>query len=1248
MNANYDWGLDTMTDATERIVYENFWRRYPNHPEYAADPSGDNWTQLPIGVNRLLDTVLAEQYEGVNGTQGNFASEDGHFPDTEDLNKNGILDRVNNYFEYELPLNTKSNNFQKLITGTGGDHWYQIRIPLSEYNRKIGAPTFTNVEGVRLWVTGAGKPLLFRIVDLNLVGSQWEKRVKTDTSFDLSVVNYEDDPLYSMPDGNLCTKDLTRPDQNILSNEQSMNIIVKNLPDHQYKEVVRYMTDNPLDMFNYHTLKMFVHGETGENTAKGYHRFAYADTAHYDAEMFLHFGDDTSNYYEYRAPVHAPLPSYGQSASQAGWDSNEVIINFSYLTSLKASRDSTNGTAWMYVPGGWPGAIYRIVGNPRLDRIQFVSVGIENPGNKGATILNGELWIDELRLTDVDDTHGWAYKVDANIKLADIGTIAFSLSQRDPYFHGLEDHFGTRNTTRTWSLSAGFALEKLLPDTWNGSVLSVSYSHSESSNKPLYVPGTDVLVDKAAERLAADTSSTAKHQDIAFESEDFNVSDSYAIPTLKLNIPGKSWLVTETINKMTFGYNYTKSHQRNSSTEFADAWSWSANFRYGTQFNPNNYLTLGSLKFFFTPQQLNFGASLNRSQSQSKTRTQDTPNDVVRNLSAQRSMDFGWQFFSGGLFDLGVAYSVNISSILTQLETDKYQNQRPFTSILSDIFLSDRLVDFGTDQSYNQSITLNTKLTVPQLLMLDKILTPNMRYAVNYSWINNIQAGPIGRSAAWGGGPSFSLDVLLKPITDVLWPVSQPPAPAPADTLKKGGSFDLFKQFNMASRILFKNTLFDFEKFNFSFTQTNNSQNNGVYGNTGFANIFARSPFQSSQDENGPKFLYQFGLMSDPNGELVLKAKPTFPFFYEILYPGIRAPNANITDAYSQNNQVAMHTSRPLWDGATLQLDWKVGWTFTENTTGITDSLGRVMPSQTSSNVSGDKERSFISLPPVLIFKVFHNSLETVNDKYNALKNDPNDTRDPAAKLSQAFEQGLEAFPWLTKILGEFAPRANWSIHWDGLENISFLKSFASRISLDHAYTSSYKSRWQTTPVIDQTTGETSLTEQITSQTISYGFSPLLGLNITFKDFIKGSLSATFRYGATTSYDLVPSSQNVSQSSTSDISVTGTYSRQGFEIPFFGVSLMNNIDLNFTYGYSHNARLLFDFNNFQKDGLPMEGSGRTTMEPRIRYTLSERVTASVYYRYTRIAPDDGGSQIPGSTTNEGGLDVHVSDSIIKP
>ena len=48
------------------------------------------------------------------------------------------------------------------------------------------------------------------------------------------------------------------------------------------------------------------------------------------------------------------------------------------------------------------------------------------------------------------------------------------------------------------------------------------------------------------------------------------------------------------------------------------------------------------------------------------------------------------------------------------------------------------------------------------------------------------------------------------------------------------------------------------------------------------------------------------------------------------------------------------------------------------------------------------------------------------------------------------------------------------------------------------------------------------------------------------------------------------------------------------------------------------------------------------MEPRVKYVLSQRVNASVYYRLTKIEPDDSGSRIPGSTTNEAGLDIHIS------
>jgi hypothetical protein len=1235
LNPNYDWGFDMMKDDTERVYFADFIKRYP---QYADDPSGDNWKRLPIGTNQMLNMALANIYEGVNGTEGNYQSEEGQLPDGEDLNRDNNLTRLNRYFEYELPLDRRSPAFRQYVTGSSNDStWLQIRIPLPNYVRKIGGPVFTSIEGVRLWVTGAQKPMLFRIVEFNLVGNQWEKRVRSDSILELSVVNIEDDPSYTSPPGVQRQRDLTRPDQQLYGNEQSLNIIVRGLRDGQEKEAVRNFTGRPLDMFNYRTLKMFVHGENRDDPIKGYRTFKFTNTADYDAEFFIRFGDDTLHYYEYRAPI------------QPGWVGNDVLINFAELTSIKnLPRDSKN-MASAPIVGGPIGAKYQVRGNPRLDKIQFISIGIANPDGIGVQEITGELWANELRLTDVDDTPGWAYKFDTNIKLADLGSIGFSLTQRDPFFHGLEDRFGSRNTSKSWNISAAFSVGKLLPDSWSGSSLDLSYSHSESMNKPRYLPGQDVLVEEAASRVAADTSTGSNRrykdaEDVRLRAEDLSITDSYSAQNIRMNVPLKTWLITETINKMQFGYTFSMSRQRSPSIQYSESWNWSANFRYGTQFNPNNFITPFSifgdffiirpwknLKIFYTPKNFNIGATLTRSQARSQARDRE-PNPITRNLAAQRSMDFNWQFFDGGLLDLGLSYNVSISSTLQHLETDKLNRPRSFSDILNDIFLSDRLINFGIDQNYGQGMVFSMKVRVPEILKLDKIFTPSLRYQVNYNWTNNTQLGPLGRNAGWNGGPTLSLDVSLKPISESIWSVAPAPPPTPADTTGKKKTFNPLKQLDQISRILIKIPFFDFDRFNFSFSQQNSVQNSGIRGSNGFANLFARVPFfQSSLDKNGPSLWYQLGLSTDPNGYPVVKTKSRFPFITGYTVPGLRADSAgNIVNAFSQNNQISLRTSRSLWEGASLTLDWKTGWSYSKNVTNKTDAFGR--PTQVSSNVSGDINRSYMTLPPVFIFKFFNSSIENVNKKYLELKS-VDDGRKDEAKLSQAFEEGLEVFPWLSKIIGSLAPRANWTIRWSGLEKFSFLNSFASSISLDHAYTSDYRQRWRVT----QEGGR--VTE---SQAISYRFSPLVGMSIAFKPFLKGNLSANFQFGASSSYDLVPVSQKTYESKTSDISVTGTYSRQGFEIPFFGLSLMNNIDISFSYSYSHNSRLLYDFANFKSDGIPQEGSSRTTIEPRIRYTLSERVTASLYYRYTKLTPDEGGSRIPGSTVNEGGVDVHVA------
>ena len=62
---------------------------------------------------------------------------------------------------------------------------------------------------------------------------------------------------------------------------------------------------------------------------------------------------------------------------------------------------------------------------------------------------------------------------------------------------------------------------------------------------------------------------------------------------------------------------------------------------------------------------------------------------------------------------------------------------------------------------------------------------------------------------------------------------------------------------------------------------------------------------------------------------------------------------------------------------------------------------------------------------------------------------------------------------------------------------------------------------------------------------------------------------------------------------------------------------------------------------FKDNGTPQEGKTNTTIEPKIKYVMSSRVTLSIFYRRTSIEPE-GASRIPPTTTNEAGVDVRIA------
>ncbi len=1251
--AGADVGIDGMNDAQERAFYNST----------KADPSGDDFA-----LNSNLPNNDIMKWYNVNGTEGNGVLTDiGRIPDTEDLNGNGNLDLVNSYFRYAIPLDTNKNNNPYIAGGGDNDHWYLYRIPLKDTALTVGQPSFSDVEFIRLFAAGVSDIVHLRFAEFNLSGNQWQNSVYNDSTLSVSVVNVEDNLDYYSPPGVTRPIDPTQTTTTVYLNEQSLSLTLNNLAAGQSREAVKYLYQ-PLDVFNYREMKLFIHGDEKPNSFSD----DISDTSNgsYTSEVYLKFGTDSSNYYEYRQPV------------KPGW--NDVDIIFSDLTALKQNLDSLTTIARYYI--GKSGASYAVQGKPTLTSVKYLTLGITNRTNatNKPRFVSGTVWVDELRVIGADNHPGSAYTMSTSFKLADLMTVNFNMSHTDPYFHALSDRFGSRTDTRNWSLSTNVNLLKLIPFHLPGSNLSVNYSHNESIGKPQFLPGTDININSAAlqRQLAInDTSKTHQRitqsaQQLIASAQTVNVSDSWSSSGIAIKIPTSLWYIKDTFNAMSFGINYNKTFSRSPTVLSNLSWQWNANFNYGLNFSPDDYLSIvkvpivgtilsffkdyRDLKFYYTPQ--NF--SLNVTASRSRNNYVASPVNnvfakpiVSRNFITSRGFNMAWKLTDGGFLNLSTNYSMNISSSLAFLETDNNNNQRSEGYIWNQIFTHSF---FGNDYLYQQNLSINSNPRLPALWNLSQYLSLNASYNVSYQWGNNFSQPQAGRSAGYSSKSSVGLTVRLKSIMDPLFAetnstnsthtpestarnlqlerekniqeelrrnqqnnqnkegvnnqVQTNPNIIKQDSalirdslqIKELSKAKLLKNGLNAVKTVIRVLLFDYESISMNFSNSNSLSKSGIAGQgTGFDNFLGLS----FNENNGPSRTFMLGISSTV---------------------GRRVPGLTLQDVFSQSNDLSFSTSKPLWEGAKIDLNWRVGWSMNKSTSLMSDSATGNISVQSMSS-SGTITRSFFSLPPVFFLSALKSGISRVHDLYN-----PN-AANPTQNLSDAFTQGFETLPIFSRFsflrsIADYIPRPNWSITWDGLEKLYPFKSFAKSVSFNHAYSSTYSEGWYISP------DGTRITQ---SQRIDYGFTPLAGLNFTFGTLWGGNLTSSLKYSTHSTFDLGVSTANITESFSRDIGISAGYTKSGFELPIFGISLKNDIEFSFSYTSSQTSTVLFYMNNYTDGGTPQDGTNRISIEPRVKYTISSKVTIAIFYTRSSVQPI-GSSIIPPTTTNQAGLDVHIS------
>jgi len=1252
-----DLGLDGLTDDQERIKFKN--------TKYKNDPSGDNYA------------ASRGNYELINGTQGNAQSADvGRIPDDEDLNRNGSLDNVNSYFRYEIPLSGKNHEF---IAGEGANgDWIKIRIPLREPKKLIGNPNLAVAKTVRFWLKGASKKVHLSFTDINLVGNKWQKVLargvnKEDTTLLIKTVNIEDNPEYVMPPGVEREKDRTQTQNDVYKNEQSLWLQITDLEDGDRREIIKFLY-KPLDVFNYKKMKLFVHGDNNDAPGRLSH---YVDAENYSAEMYFRFGSDTTNYYEYRQPI------------KRGWE--EISIDFSKLTAIKQEVKNIN-ELYLRPVTGKPGHKIGVKGQPTLTKIKFFLFGVVNPSNKGLELekTSGDLWLNELRVLDAEDSKGLAYKFNTSLKLADLANVNFDMAYTDPHFRKLSERFGSRDYSQSWNLGVNVDVIKFMPFNMPGSNLKVNYSHTENITKPLYQPGTDIKIETARANYEKQLRDSGVDSDSAVtlaskfkkDTETEIVKDQWTISNVKFKIPSRKWYITETINKFVFGFTYNRTEQRSPTVALGKSWAWIANFGYNANFSRENYFkfadipVLGYLftvidgykdaRFNYTPQNFDISFSANRSWSYSRTR-ENPRTTLSRDFVSTRTMGFNWKLTERSYLNMELNYKVNVNSSYAHLLVDKKTNlDRPEGQIWKDILRGSL---FGKDTKYSQNFNIKVTPRLPDWLGLQRNFRFFFGYSTQYDWSNDLRSNVAGVRAGFNTKLTASVTVNWQNIGNQIFPDFDAPKKTniqkndkPSNrgrTRGRRGRGKIGKEKektkslvvmdekddNLESKNKKINNLdtkaeaeidegpsfiesslvylqqaakwffFDYKKITATFTHSEKFIIPGLRSsNTGFSNFWGFS----SDNKKGPGQAFMLGLSTDGYGLL--------------------QPNLNVNKGFAVKNDITLKTSRDLWKGARIDIDWNVSWGKNDAISMTTDDKGFIVPKKTylqSSNSNMNK--SFLTLP-------VGSNIDKIRNAYFA----SDTTISQSKRIEKAFFDEMGSVPGISSIVSrllpgdvgksieKYFPRPNWRFRWSGLEKIGFLSKIFSRLSFSHAFSSRYTASWKAVP------GDP---EQIQSQTVTTGFKPLVGFNFGLGKVVGGKLSGAVKYDLNTAYDVAFASSRITETNSNAISFSASYTKSGFELPLFGLSLKNDITVSFNYSVTSNAKNAYDLKK-DKNGklvasVPLDGTERITIQPKIKYVMSSKVTASVFYKRTTVAPK-GASKIPKTITNEMGLEVHIA------
>lgn len=787
-----DVGFNGLTDAEEQEFYKSAYldqiQGKVNQAVFDsifADPARDDYHYFRGSDWDEMRAPILQRYKYINNPQGNSPDSDSRSesydtsykstPDVEDINQDYTLNEYEKYFQYRVSIRPEDlvvgNNHivdKREYSQTWRDNtkstvtWYQFRIPIDEFESRQGnINDFSSIRFMRMFLTGFKKPIVLRFGTFDLVMGKWRTydqplSAASGGTLDASSVSLEENgektPVnYVLPPGIRREQDPSQP-QLVEANEQALSLVVKNMSTGEAKAVYKNST---LDLRQYKRIQMFAHANALEqNTTR---------LQDGDLSVFIRLGSDyKNNYYEYEIPLKLTEPRsnynrYVLADCKAVWpEENMLDVPLSVFTALKKNRNKAKaqGVASYLAPYSMMDAEHpqnkiTIVGNPSLGEVKTMMLGVRN---NSADIKSGEVWINELRLKEHNNSGGWAANANLNVQLSDLGSVNATGRYISEGFGGLEDGVASRTTDNygTYSVTTSLEMGKFFPDKAKVSI-PLYYSVTKEKTTPKCNPlDTDMELKDALDAAGS------KHERDSIENIAATkiTQTNFSISNARVGIATKRHPMPYDPANFSFTYSHQHQYTTGETTmyERKDNWrgaldySWSPVYKAWEPFKglKNKSKWLDILKRFglnWLPQNIAFNTEMTRDYYELQERDMETLMSGAAGVDSKLPLTFSEQFLWNREFSINWDLTKNLH--MNFQSATHAQIEEPYTPVNKDLYADQyhawkdsvwtSIRHWGAPLDYSQNFQASYKVPLNLLPVFDWV-NSDASYNANYSW----------------------------------------------------------------------------------------------------------------------------------------------------------------------------------------------------------------------------------------------------------------------------------------------------------------------------------------------------------------------------------------------------------------------------------------------------------------------------------------------------------------------------------